>query len=218
MLLIFNFTLFLCRRTSLSMSSSLSDLVGSPLEISMDNVLTIEELRQHMGSCFTCGVSWTDDHVSLDCSECGGYSVERPCPLCDGQCGVQWKRDFTMVSCDTLEHYKLNFLLTFLFFWHYSHMPAVKLVGWVCVPLIPKQLPTLMPPPLQPPPLQMPAIPVPLPVLQLLPLKCVWPQSCVPAWNSYRPRLAHQQITYESMAANILIQEHHPRHWRHTHT
>lgn len=85
-------------RSSISMSSSLSDLVGSPLEISMDNVLTIEELRQHMGSCFTCGVSWTDDHVSLDCSECGGYSVERPCPLCDGQCGVQWKRDFTMVS------------------------------------------------------------------------------------------------------------------------
>ncbi|XP_013107650.1 protein pinocchio isoform X2 [Stomoxys calcitrans] len=83
-------------RSSISMSSSLSDLVGSPLEISMDNVLTIEELRQHMGSCFTCGVSWTDDHVSLDCSECGGYSVERPCPLCDGLCGVQWKRDFTM--------------------------------------------------------------------------------------------------------------------------
>ncbi|XP_055916031.1 protein pinocchio isoform X1 [Eupeodes corollae] len=83
-------------RSSLSMSSSLSDLVGSPLEISMDNVLTIEELRAHMGSCFTCGVSWTDDHVSLDCGECGGYSLERPCPLCDGQCGVQWKRDFTM--------------------------------------------------------------------------------------------------------------------------
>lgn len=79
------------------MSSSLSDLVGSPLEISVD-VLTIEELRQHMGSCMTCGVSWTDDHVSLDCSECGGYSIERPCPLCDGKCGVQWKRDFKMVS------------------------------------------------------------------------------------------------------------------------
>ncbi|XP_067625069.1 protein pinocchio [Eurosta solidaginis] len=83
-------------RSNISISSSLSDLVGSPLEISVDNVLTIEELRQHMGSCFTCGVSWTDDHVSLDCSECGGYSLERPCPLCDGQCGVQWKRDFTM--------------------------------------------------------------------------------------------------------------------------
>ncbi|XP_030382787.1 protein pinocchio isoform X2 [Scaptodrosophila lebanonensis] len=81
---------------SLGLSASLPDLVGSSLEINMDNVLTIEELRQHMGSCFTCGVSWTDDHVSLDCSECGGYSLERPCPLCDGQCGVQWKRDFAM--------------------------------------------------------------------------------------------------------------------------
>ncbi|XP_037903180.1 protein pinocchio isoform X2 [Hermetia illucens] len=82
--------------SSISVSSSLSDLVGSPLEVSMDNVLTIEELRAQLGSCFTCGVSWTDDHVSLDCSECGGYSMERPCPLCDGKCGVQWKRDFTM--------------------------------------------------------------------------------------------------------------------------
>ncbi|XP_017061068.1 protein pinocchio isoform X2 [Drosophila ficusphila] len=81
---------------NLGLSASLPDLVGSPLEINMDNVLTIEELRQQMGSCFTCGVSWTDDHVSLDCSECGGYSLERPCPLCDGQCGVQWKRDFAM--------------------------------------------------------------------------------------------------------------------------
>ncbi|XP_068140386.1 protein pinocchio isoform X1 [Drosophila tropicalis] len=81
---------------NLGLSASLPDLVGSPLEINMDNVLTIEELRQHMGSCFTCGVSWTDDHVSLDCSECGGYSLERSCPLCDGQCGVQWKRDFAM--------------------------------------------------------------------------------------------------------------------------
>ncbi|EDW03316.1 protein pinocchio isoform X2 [Drosophila grimshawi] len=81
---------------NLGLSASLPDLVGSPLEISMDSVLTIEELRQHLGSCFTCGVSWTDDHVSLDCSECGGYSLDRPCPLCDGQCAVQWKRDFAM--------------------------------------------------------------------------------------------------------------------------
>lgn len=84
------------------MSSSLSDLVGSPLEISADNVITIEDLRAQMGSCFTCGVSWTDDHVSLDCSECGGYSCQRPCPLCDGNCGMIWKRDFSMVSLNDL--------------------------------------------------------------------------------------------------------------------
>lgn len=63
-----------------------------------NNIVTIEDLRVQMGSCFTCGVSWTDDHVSLDCSECGGYGLERPCPLCDGCCGTVWKRDFTMVS------------------------------------------------------------------------------------------------------------------------
>ncbi|XP_055594099.1 protein pinocchio [Uranotaenia lowii] len=97
-------------RTSMSLSSSLSDLVGSPslmaagsalaaaaaLEVSSEAVITIEELRAQLGSCFTCGVSWTDDQVSLDCAECGGYSLERPCMLCDGICGQLWKRDFTL--------------------------------------------------------------------------------------------------------------------------
>lgn len=63
----------------------------------MDNIVTIEDLRMQLGSCFTCGVSWAEDHVSLDCSECGGYSMERPCPLCEGSCGATWKRDFAMV-------------------------------------------------------------------------------------------------------------------------
>lgn len=95
-------------RTSLSLSSSLSDLVGSPslpssaaaaaaaLEVSSEAVLTIEDLRIQLGTCFTCGVLWADQQVSLDCSECGGYSLERPCMICDGICGQSWKRDFTM--------------------------------------------------------------------------------------------------------------------------
>ncbi|OAD59702.1 hypothetical protein WN48_08871 [Eufriesea mexicana] len=61
-----------------------------------DTILTIEELRAQLNSCFTCGVSWSEDHVSLDCSECGGYSLQRPCPLCDGRCRTSWKRDLTM--------------------------------------------------------------------------------------------------------------------------
>lgn len=61
-----------------------------------DTILTIEELRAQLNSCFTCGVSWSEDHVSLDCSECGGYSLQRPCPLCDGRCHTVWKRDLTM--------------------------------------------------------------------------------------------------------------------------
>ncbi|XP_067007280.1 protein pinocchio [Anabrus simplex] len=76
--------------------------IGSSLEElhnffgTSDAVLSIEELRMQLNSCFTCGVSWHEDHVSLDCQECGGYSLERPCPLCDGQCSATWKRDLTM--------------------------------------------------------------------------------------------------------------------------
>lgn len=98
----------LSSRASMSLSSSLSDLVGSPslpssaalaaasFEVSSEAVLTIEDLRAQLGSCFTCGVLWADQQVSLDCSECGGYSLERPCMICDGKCGQLWKRDFTM--------------------------------------------------------------------------------------------------------------------------
>lgn len=75
-----------------------------------------------MVSCFSCGVTWTDDHVSLDCGECGGYSLERPCPLCDGKCGVQWKRDFTMVSFSAI-HIENRFQLKYF---HCSLMPVVR--------------------------------------------------------------------------------------------
>lgn len=59
------------------------------------DVLTIEGLRRHYNSCSDCGVCWYDDHVNLDCSECGGYAMCRPCPKCNGQCGTMWKRDVT---------------------------------------------------------------------------------------------------------------------------
>ncbi|KAL2712014.1 protein pinocchio isoform X3 [Vespula squamosa] len=79
---------------------SLCDSVDDGLQGShpqyQDTILTIEELRAQLNSCFTCGVSWSEEHVSLDCSECGGYSLQRPCPLCDGRCHTAWKRDLTM--------------------------------------------------------------------------------------------------------------------------
>ena len=58
---------------------------------------TTEEFFSDWVCCFTCGVSWPDQHVSLDCKECGGYSMNRPCVLCDGQCGALWKRDLSLV-------------------------------------------------------------------------------------------------------------------------
>ncbi|XP_033226941.1 protein pinocchio isoform X1 [Belonocnema kinseyi] len=87
-----------------NVSLSCHSLCGSVDESSLqeshpqyqDTILTIEELRTQLNSCFTCGVSWSEEHVSLDCSECGGYSLQRPCPLCDGRCHTAWKRDLTM--------------------------------------------------------------------------------------------------------------------------
>ncbi|XP_022253460.1 uncharacterized protein LOC106468628 isoform X2 [Limulus polyphemus] len=58
-----------------------------------NNMLTLESLRNHYSSCFSCGVSWTDNHVSLDCLECGGYALQRPCPKCEGECKSIWSRD-----------------------------------------------------------------------------------------------------------------------------
>ncbi|KAG8176358.1 hypothetical protein JTE90_006148 [Oedothorax gibbosus] len=57
------------------------------------DMLTLEGLRREYNSCSNCGVCWYDDHVSLDCGECGGYAMHRPCPTCNGQCGNVWRRD-----------------------------------------------------------------------------------------------------------------------------
>lgn len=57
--------------------------------------LTIEELKLTLNSCWLCGCNWQEDHVSLDCPECGGYAMSRPCPSCDGKCQQIWTRNIT---------------------------------------------------------------------------------------------------------------------------
>lgn len=69
---------------------SIEDLAQQAADAS---VLTIEGLKCHYNSCFTCGVSWYEDHVSLDCTECGGYAMQRPCLRCEGRCNGVWTRD-----------------------------------------------------------------------------------------------------------------------------
>ncbi|XP_022241661.1 uncharacterized protein LOC111085771 isoform X2 [Limulus polyphemus] len=60
-----------------------------------NSILTLEGLCCHYNSCFSCGVSWADNHVSLDCFECGGYAMQRPCPECEGKCKSIWSRNVT---------------------------------------------------------------------------------------------------------------------------
>lgn len=54
---------------------------------------SMENIRSHYSSCYTCGVSWHQEHISLDCSECGGYALHRPCLRCNGHCEGVMDRD-----------------------------------------------------------------------------------------------------------------------------
>ncbi|KAJ8915125.1 hypothetical protein NQ315_000377 [Exocentrus adspersus] len=96
-------------RSSLTtLSHSLDDLAEAACcwgPVHSEAVMTIEELRNQLNCCFTCGVSWADSHVSLDCSECGGYALDRPCPVCDGACGATWKRDLSMSHASSRAHW-----------------------------------------------------------------------------------------------------------------
>lgn len=83
---------------SLSVSSSLSDVASSSYDLSSDT-LNLEDLKIQLGnSCLSCGVCWELNEFSFDCKECGGYSITKPCPKCNGNCGNIWTRDSSMVS------------------------------------------------------------------------------------------------------------------------
>ena len=84
---------------SVSVSSSLSDMASSSLDLSSSDTLNLEDIKIQLSQCcLTCGVCWKDDHFSFDCSECGGYSLIRPCMTCAGTCGALWTRDFALVN------------------------------------------------------------------------------------------------------------------------
>jgi len=87
---------------SVSVSSSMSDMASSSLDLSSD-MLNLEDIKIQLSQCcLTCGVCWKDEHFSFDCSECGGYSLIRPCLNCGGTCGALWTRDFALShACHT---------------------------------------------------------------------------------------------------------------------
>ncbi|XP_054723689.1 uncharacterized protein LOC129233727 isoform X2 [Uloborus diversus] len=80
-------------KPDLSSENENSRLLNENILHDTSDMLTLEGLRRHYNSCSNCGVSWYDDHISLDCSECGGYAMCRPCVQCNGQCGSMWRRD-----------------------------------------------------------------------------------------------------------------------------
>uniref|UniRef100_L7LYT8 Protein pinocchio n=1 Tax=Rhipicephalus pulchellus TaxID=72859 RepID=L7LYT8_RHIPC len=72
---------------------SIEDLAEQELLVQGADAVTLEGLKSLYNCCFTCGVSWAEDQASLDCAECGGYALHRPCVHCNGSCGGVWSRD-----------------------------------------------------------------------------------------------------------------------------
>lgn len=84
---------------SVSVSSSLSEMASTSFDFSSSDTLNLEDIKAQLSQCcLTCGVCWKDEHFSFDCSECGGYSMIRPCMGCGGTCGALWTRDFALVN------------------------------------------------------------------------------------------------------------------------
>ncbi|KAL3227640.1 hypothetical protein MRX96_024062 [Rhipicephalus microplus] len=72
---------------------SIEDLAEEELLVQEADAVTLEGLKSLYNCCFTCGVSWAEEQASLDCAECGGYALHRPCVHCNGSCGGISSRD-----------------------------------------------------------------------------------------------------------------------------
>jgi O-acetyl-ADP-ribose deacetylase (regulator of RNase III) len=42
--------------------------------------------------CYSCGADWSAGEFGTDCRECDGGALQRPCPICGGECGRLWQR------------------------------------------------------------------------------------------------------------------------------
>lgn len=59
----------------------------------LSRLLASPEYQRRLHTCGTCWSPWLDRVCRDDCMECGGFPLERSCPVCKGSCGRVWKRD-----------------------------------------------------------------------------------------------------------------------------
>lgn len=69
------------KQTNEYTKSALQSLVSSP------------EYQRIYTRCRLCWCSWSEDYFNEGCSECGGFAMTRPCPICNGRCSAIWMRD-----------------------------------------------------------------------------------------------------------------------------
>ncbi|KAI0224784.1 hypothetical protein LSAT2_024213 [Lamellibrachia satsuma] len=89
--------------------------------LAVDALTHSAEYQRKFTMCQLCWCSWSLGEASQDCLECGGNTLTRPCPVCDGRCNSTWHRDVEMShsqhfahwdgSCCLPEEEKSNFML-----------------------------------------------------------------------------------------------------------
>lgn len=69
-------------------------------------LLHSKEYLQRYTRCTLCWSIWCENMCTSSCMECGGYAMERPCPICQGRCGQIWKRDVEMSHSNNEAHWE----------------------------------------------------------------------------------------------------------------
>ncbi|XP_029635495.1 protein pinocchio-like [Octopus sinensis] len=59
----------------------------------VEEMMKSDDYQRKIATCHLCRECWFNNSYSDNCCECGGYSLSRPCPICQGQCSQIWTRN-----------------------------------------------------------------------------------------------------------------------------
>lgn len=77
----------------------------------VQDLMSSPEYQRVYTRCQLCWCSWSDGQFSTNCFECGGYAMNRSCPVCLGKCGSIWTRDVDMSHTNYEAHWDGDCLL-----------------------------------------------------------------------------------------------------------
>ncbi|XP_074656797.1 uncharacterized protein LOC141910007 [Tubulanus polymorphus] len=68
-------------------------------------LMQTEQYQKMVNTCSSCHACWLYQQITADCRECGGFAIQRPCPVCDGRCMQTWTRDPKMTHSFQKAHW-----------------------------------------------------------------------------------------------------------------
>ncbi|KAK7091759.1 uncharacterized protein [Littorina saxatilis] len=71
----------------------------------VEQMMQSEAYQRRIDTCHLCGQCWYDGKFGSNCPECGGFPLVRTCPVCDGQCNKEWKRNVKLSHSFHVAHW-----------------------------------------------------------------------------------------------------------------